>query len=247
MEGDDAVLCDFLRGSAAHVVIGTFHAHAVVVLGKEDGAVLGVIGHVPDARACLDSRLVAVCIVGWGEGAFRFFDGGVLVELVGGVYLVAVAPVLHAAVANVVVIPAVKAGAVHYVSYQLAAVVVGVGIVPCAALAGDGACRGTAELVVGVGALCYEGIAAVVVHLREEVSVRLVGLGECHAVGLGERLQQVRALQVSIREQLFLPAVEEARAADAAIGAVGCGDGLLGGVSLGVATLPASGGTGMIC
>ena len=84
VEGDSAIGCDFLGGSAAHVVIGTFLAHAVVVLGKEHGAVLGIVGHVPDSCARLDSRLVAVKVVGWGEGAFRFFDGGVLVEPVGG-------------------------------------------------------------------------------------------------------------------------------------------------------------------
>ena len=79
--GQDAVGCHLLRGAAAHGVIGAFDCHAAVALGEEDGAVLGVIGDVPDAGACLDERLVAVCVKGGGEAAFC----GVLIQAVGGV------------------------------------------------------------------------------------------------------------------------------------------------------------------
>ena len=79
--GDDAVFRHHLGGAAAHVVVSTGHAHAIVVLGEKDGAVLGVIGDIPDTRAGLDAGLVAVVIVGGCEDIVRLvLDGGVLVE-----------------------------------------------------------------------------------------------------------------------------------------------------------------------
>ena len=82
-------------------------------------------------------------------------DGGVLVELVGGVYFVAVGLVLHAAVANVVVIPSVEPGAVHHIANQLAAVVVVEHVVAGGTLPRERAGSRAAQRIVLVGAACY--------------------------------------------------------------------------------------------
>ena len=48
-----------------------------------------------------------------------------------------------------VIIPSVKPGSVHHVADEFAAVVVGIGIVPCAALAGDSPCGGRIRESIG--------------------------------------------------------------------------------------------------
>ena len=90
MAGDSSVLRHDLGGSAAHVVVGTGYGEAGSHLAEQHGAVLGVIGDIPDTRADLDAGLVAVVIVGGCEDIVRLvLDGGVLVELVSVCFLVA--------------------------------------------------------------------------------------------------------------------------------------------------------------
>lgn len=76
-----AVGGDLLGGAAAHGVVGALDHDAAVCFFKAHRAVFGVIGDVPNAGACLDERLVAVCVKGGAEVAF----GGVLIQAVGGV------------------------------------------------------------------------------------------------------------------------------------------------------------------
>ena len=79
--GERAVGGHFLRGAAPHGVVGAFDHDAAIRLFEAHGAVLGVIGDVPRARACLNQRLVTVGVEGGAEAAL----GGVLIQLVGGV------------------------------------------------------------------------------------------------------------------------------------------------------------------
>ena len=76
--GDLPVLRHDLGGSAAHVVVGTGYGETGSHLAEQHGAVLGVIGDIPDTRAGLDAGLVAVVIVDGRECAFLVLDGGVL-------------------------------------------------------------------------------------------------------------------------------------------------------------------------
>lgn len=127
--------------------------------------------------------MVAVCIEGGGEGT----HGGVLVELIGRVCRYFLPLGGCGSVAYVVV--GVFVGCfVDCGTGEFAAGVVGEGVVYHFVLAGGVAGEWAAEGVVGVGALCYEDVAAVVAHLGEQVALRFVVLGECHAVGHGEFL-----------------------------------------------------------
>ena len=79
--GDDAVFRHHLGGAAPHVVVGAGNGEVLSLFAEQHGAVLGIVGHIPDACAGLDAGLVAVVIVGGREDIVRLvFDGGVLVE-----------------------------------------------------------------------------------------------------------------------------------------------------------------------
>ena len=150
--GDNAVFRHHLGGAAAHVVVSTGHAHAIVVLCEKDGAIFGVIGDIPDTRAGLDAGLVAVVIVGGREDIVRLvLDGGVLVEGVGRVGVARGALLLDEAVSDVIVVPSVESGAVHHVADEFAPVVVGEHIVAGGTLPCERAGSRAAQGVVPVG------------------------------------------------------------------------------------------------
>ena len=110
----------------------------------------------------------------------------------------------------------------------------GEGIVHYSTLSGSIASSGAAKDVVGVGSLCHEGGASVVSHAGEQITSRLVGLGERHVVRFGELVKQIGAGQVLIAELLNRTAVGEPGAADAPIRSeAGCNR-LLHGTILGV-------------
>ena len=123
--GDDAVFRHHLGGAAPHVVVGAGNGEVLSLFAEQHGAVLGVIGDIPDTRAGLDAGLVAVVIVGGREDIVRLvLDGGVLVEGVGRVGVARGALLLDEAVSDVVVVPSIEAGSVHHVANEFAAVVV---------------------------------------------------------------------------------------------------------------------------
>lgn len=71
-------------------------------------------------------------------------------------------------------------------------------------------------------------------HADEQITSSLVALRKRHAVGLGELVQEVAALQVLIAEQFHRTTMQEACAVDAAICTIAGVDSLLHGTILGV-------------
>lgn len=188
-----------MAGGAAVAFLTLEHAapHIVVVGGDDGGAVRTLEAHgavecvvrcQTNARACLDSGLVAVKVI----RGLEIVNRGVLVQVIALIFGAA----CHAragfnsggAVADVIIIVGIGIGAKRG-GGEFAAAVVRERIIPRAALAGGAARCGAGGGIVGVAALCYKGIATAVGHLHEQVSLRLVALRETHAVGLGERLQ----------------------------------------------------------
>ena len=79
LEGFRAILHRAHFDAAPHAVEG--HGDHGVTGLPTDGAVLGIVDDRPNARLGLDEGLIAIVVVLWRE----VIDGGVLVELVGGV------------------------------------------------------------------------------------------------------------------------------------------------------------------
>ena len=79
LEGFRAILHRAHFDAAPHAVEG--HGDHGVTGLPTDGAVLGIVDDRPNARLGLDEGLIAIVVVLWRE----VIDGGVLVEIVGGV------------------------------------------------------------------------------------------------------------------------------------------------------------------
>ena len=196
----------FLEAAAPHAVIGAGDHGADGFIAEADGAVFCVVDGSPNAGFGLDARLITVGIEDGREAEACFIlragDVRVLVKRVSLIEGVIACLHRHTAVANVVVVIAVGF-TIHLSACELGAGVVHEGIVHHVTLAGSRASGGTAEHIVGVFTLYHKGASSVVGHAGEQVSLSFVRLREHHAVGLGELVQQVAALQVLIAELLI--------------------------------------------
>ena len=189
--GYAAVGGDLLGGAAAHGIVGALDRHGVVTFNKKNRAVFGVIGDGPDAGARLDERLVAVRVKGGVEAAF----GGVLVQAVGTIGCRGAVFNSGGTITDRVIGIAVVC-AVHSCRRQFAPRVIPKRVLRPGAVAGEVAGGGTTEDVIGVAAADDEGVSAAVVHLRQQVSLRLIALREREGVRVHRRTQQVRAVEV---------------------------------------------------
>ena len=204
---DTAVGGYLLRCAAAHVVVLAMHGGDGAVnrlAGKIRRAVLGIVADGPDAGARLHAGLVAGGIVGRDEvGNIIHREHRILVErigLVAGDFLSIL--LCGLAVADVVVVVGVAA-VVHRGGSQFAAVVVAEGVVDGLPVAGGAAGERAAECIVGVAALGHGGAAALVEHAGEQVTLRLVALGERHVAGQREHVVGISCLQRSVFERMI--------------------------------------------
>ena len=75
----------------------------------------------------------------------------------------------------------------------------------------------TPRSIVGIGAACHAGVAALVGHAGEQVALVLIAERERHVIGFGDRLEQVCAGQIGIAEHLLRPAVNESGGGNASV------------------------------
>ena len=81
-------------------------------------------------------------------------------------------------------------------------------------LAGGVAGSRATEFIIAVLTLHHEGTTTAVCHADEQVTLRLVGLRERHAVGLAEGLQQVGAGHILKAKALARPAMNKTSGVD---------------------------------
>ena len=173
--------------------------------------------------------MIAIRIEGGGEIA----RGGVLVKVVSLIRRNFLTLGSRIAVADVVVSVAVS-DAIDRGARQLGTGVVYKDIIHSLPIAGGAAGERATERVVAVGSLCYEGIAAMIIHTDEQVALRFVALGQRHVTGHIQSLQQVAARQIAVAKLLFGTTMHEARGRNTPIRAVAGGDGVLHRAVLGV-------------
>ena len=115
----------FLLKAPSPVVVAAGNDGPSILAGENDGAVIGVVGHFPDACGSLDFGLVAVGIE--DRPKIFFFPGNlrVLVERVGFVGYFLLQFLGGLAVADVVVLVAKTSFSVDAVLHQLVAVIIG--------------------------------------------------------------------------------------------------------------------------
>ena len=87
-------------------------------------------------------------------------------------------------------------------------------IVHHSTLAGGIAGSRATEFIIAVLTLHHEGTTTAVSHADEQVTLRLVGLRERHAVGLAESLQQICAGHILKTKVLGSPAMHKTSGID---------------------------------
>ncbi len=205
MERDGSVYCYLFGGAAAHVVVGAFDDRVRLRTGEAHGAVFGIVSYSPDTRGGLYECLVTGGIVGGSE----ITDSRVLVEVVGRVvgdffrYFLC-----RVSVADVIVVVGISP-IIHGGGGELTTVVVAEGVVDGCTVSGGVSGNRAPRSIVGIGAACHAGVAALVGHAGEQVALCLIAERERHVIGFGERLEQVCAGKVLIAELLFFAAVKE--------------------------------------
>ncbi len=185
---------DALVGAAAHGVIRAVYANHVVIGGhgrEIRRAIFAVVGDGPFTRGCFYPCLITIGIeLGDKDTLCILGNAGVLVERIrcidGGVFT------LHSklAVADAIVGIAVR-NAIDTGTAQLGAGVMGKNIIHHSTLTSSIAGSRATEGVIAVLALHHEGTTTAISHADEQVAIGLVSLRQRHAVGLGERLQQI--------------------------------------------------------
>jgi len=163
MEGNASVDCYLFGGTAAHVVVGAFDDRVCLRIGEAHGAVFGIVSYSPDTRGGLHECLVTGGIVGGGE----ITDSRVLVEVVGRVvgdlfrYFLC-----RVSVADVIVVVGISP-IIHGGGSKLAAGVVAEGVVDGCTVSGGVSGNRAPRSIVGIGAACHAGVAALVGHAGE--------------------------------------------------------------------------------
>ena len=218
-----AIDCHLFGGTAAHVIVAALDDGVAFRVGEAHGAVFGIVGDGPGTRGGFHKCPV----IGGIEGGCEITDSRVLVEVVGrvvGDYFRCF--LCRVSVADVIVVVGVVAAA-DGGGGELAAVVVAEGVGYRLSVSGGASGNRAPRSIVAVGAACHSGVAAFVGHADEQVALLLIAERERHVIGLGERLQQVRAGQIGIAECLLRSAEQEACGGDAADRTIGSGAGLL--------------------
>ena len=78
----------------------------------------------------------------------------------------------------------------------------------------------TTERIVSVGTRSYGGIAALIKLTDKQVALLFVALRERHVIGLHESLQQVRAGQIGISEELLCSSMNESGGSNTTISTI---------------------------
>ena len=180
MESDGSVDRYFLGGAVAHIVVGAFDDRVRLRIGEAYGAVFGIVSYSPDTRGSLHECLVTGGIVGGSE----ITDSRVLVEVVGRVvgdffrYFLC-----RVSVADVIVVVGISP-IIHGGGSKLAAGVVAEGVVDGCTVSGGVSGNRAPRSIVGIGAACHAGVAALVGHAGEQVAYVPVAQSLTHDIML---------------------------------------------------------------
>ncbi len=198
-EGTGIVL--LVREAAAHVVVG--HLNDRGLIGEKDGAVFGVVSHVPDTSGGTEEDLIAVQIKFRGK-VFDWIDwinAGVLVQRAGGVDGIGAEFGCGEPVANRIEIVGVSVSADDGVGdFRANVVAEGVRLDWCLVGTEEGSILKTSEAIIREIALNQALGGVGMDDQREQVAVLLITEVSCHTVGHGQRFLEVRAFEIAVGE-----------------------------------------------